>query len=333
MTRFLVPPAPADLPPATPPRFSVIVACYEAAETIAEAVESALNQTYPPVEVVVCDDGSRDDPAAALAPYMDRIVFFSQENAGPSEARNAAIARAGGDFIVNLDSDDTLAPTSLQARAELLRERPDLDIVCTNGEVVLDGEVLRHLYREDWTFEVEDQRTEILRRCFIIFWAARREKILAAGGFDPAITHAEDWDLWLRMIVAGSRAGFVDEPLGIYRLHHGSRSTANIGLLQARIGTLEKAISSGELNDEEVAIAQGVIDEDRSEQRLARVTAALLDRSPDARRLSRELMLSPGLGAAARLRAAVAWVAPGLARRALSRRPVQTAAGVELPPD
>src|SRR5881392_536210 len=115
MSRFLAPPPEEPVEADAPPRFSVLVPAYNAAATVAESVESALGQTAPPHEVVVCDDGSTDDLAGALAPYLDCIVLVRKENGGGASALNAAAARATGDFLVVLDSDDAYLPTRLEA--------------------------------------------------------------------------------------------------------------------------------------------------------------------------------------------------------------------------
>jgi len=331
MGRFLAPFCAGPQETGTPPDFSVVIPTYESAETIAEAVASALNQTYPAREVIVVDDGSRDNPAAALEPYMDRILFIRQENAGVSSARNAGLSRASGDFIVNLDADDLLDPRSLEARAELLAERPDLDIICTNGDVALDGEIIRARYFPDWTFETNDQRTEILRRCFIHFWSVRRTRLLEVGGFDPGISHAEDWDCWIRLICSGSHAGLVDEKLGTYRLHDGSQSSDRVSIFGGRIATLKKVIASGVLSTEESALAANVLADDIVLQKLTGVREALLTGSPHRRRELRRLAIDRKVPAPSRLRAGVAWVSPRLARRILARREREIAGGVTLP--
>lgn len=109
MSRFLAPPSELPIEPGSAPRFSVLVPAYNASTTIAEAVESALGQTTPPHEVVVCDDGSTDDLEGALAPFRDRIVLVRKENGGsasllirgrPSSCASAlasdALPEAGG---------------------------------------------------------------------------------------------------------------------------------------------------------------------------------------------------------------------------------------------
>jgi glycosyltransferase involved in cell wall biosynthesis len=332
--RLLAPAPRGEIVPAKQPEFSIIVPAYQSADTIAEAVESALAQTYPAKEIVICDDGSTDDLAGALSPYLDRVTLVRQENAGPSAARNTAAATASGEFIVGLDADDLLLPGNLAARAEALAMRPDLDIVCTDAKVELEGQVLRQMYRWDWRFETDDQRVAILERCFVgTFWAVRRSRLLEVGGFDEAITHCEDWELWIRLILSGSLAGLVEAPLARYRLHQGSQSNQLVGLARSRLATMEKSLRTADLSELERTGLQARIVAEKRELSLARVREALLSRSPEARRESRRLLLEPGVSLGIRLRAALSWLSPRLARRALARRGRLTGAGISLPVD
>jgi glycosyltransferase involved in cell wall biosynthesis len=91
VTRFRVPAAAEGVSPGSVPSFSVVVAAYQAADVIGDALASALEQTSRPHEVIVCDDGSTDDTAAVLRPYLDRVQLIRQENRGGSAARNAAV--------------------------------------------------------------------------------------------------------------------------------------------------------------------------------------------------------------------------------------------------
>src|SRR5438132_894803 len=92
------------------PSFSIIIPAYQAAEVITDAVESALAQTLPPHEVIVCDDGSTDDLRGALAPYAGEITLLHKEHGGVAGTRNVAIRAATGDFVASLDSDNKLLP-------------------------------------------------------------------------------------------------------------------------------------------------------------------------------------------------------------------------------
>ena len=201
--RFLAPPR-AEVGGGAAPSFSVIVAAYQVADVIGDALDSIRQQTLPPLEVIVCDDGSSDDLQRALEPYRDEIVLLQKENGGEASAKNAAAAAASGDFVAILDADDVYLPGRLAALSELAQARPDLDILTTDAYLVVDGRRVRRNYDRGWRFEVADQRRAILQRNFVFGHAAvRRERLLEHGGFDEAILWTTDWELWLRLILAG----------------------------------------------------------------------------------------------------------------------------------
>src|SRR4051812_28887149 len=96
--KFLAPPAGDVRPRPEVPTFSVVIAAYQVADVIADAIGSVLAQTVPPAEIVVCDDGSTDDLSSAVAPFADRIVLLRQENRGEAAAKNTAVAAASSEF-------------------------------------------------------------------------------------------------------------------------------------------------------------------------------------------------------------------------------------------
>ena len=273
---IVAPPPAGDLEPTAPPAFSVIVAAHNAAATIAAAVTSALEQTRPPKEIVVCDDGSTDDLASALAPFGDRVTLVRREQrGGPAAARNTAAAAATGDFVVVLDSDDAYDPRRLEALGDLLAQRPDLDLATTDVQLERNGEP-QSLFYDDNEFDVDDQRAAILRGCFPGGWPAiRRSTLLAAGGYDEGLLRAEDWDLWIRLILAGAAAGLVPEPLMTYRLHEGSLSSNRVESLRARVAVLEKAERNPDLRDAERPILAASLASYRRRLGAAELEAAL----------------------------------------------------------
>src|ERR1017187_6172907 len=97
------------------PRFSVVIAAFEAERTVASAVNSALAQTRTDLEVIVVDDGSSDRTAAVVGQITDhRVQLLRQANAGPSAARNVGISATRGDYVAFLDSDDLWLPRYLE---------------------------------------------------------------------------------------------------------------------------------------------------------------------------------------------------------------------------
>jgi glycosyl transferase family 2 len=317
--RPVVVPAPLETVSSGPvPSFSVVIAAYNAADTIAEALESALAQSLPAREIVVCDDGSEDDLAGTVAPFRGRITLVRQENGGEGAAKNAGTSRASGEYVVFLDADDTFLPDRLAALGELASSRPDLDILTTDAFLEIDGTVVRRCYEDGWTFEIEDQRAAILDRNFIFGLAAvRRTRFIASGGFDPSLRYATDWDLWCRMVLAGSRAGLVDEPLARYRLRRSSLSADRAALLEGRCRVLERAARREDLTpDEQTRVRRALAREQRSAL-LTRTSIALRMRSPEARELAIRVARTRSLPPGTRAKAALAALAPGAASRRL----------------
>jgi hypothetical protein len=324
---------PGDAAPGPEPSLSVIVAAYQAAAIAPDAVRSALEQSRPALEVVVCDDGSDDDLAGALAPFGDRVTLLRQSNRGCAAARNAAARAARGDYVVVLDADDVFAPERLEALASCLAERPDLDILTTDGWIELDGKRVRRIYDEGYSFEAADQRAAILRGNFIFgLVAVRRELLLAAGGYDEAIRFTEDWDCWVRLILGGARAGMVDAPLATYRLQRGSLSSQRAKLVAGKLQTLGKAAGRADLRPHERAVVEEELAALRARHALLLAREALAAEAPGARRLAARAAMAGGLEPATRLKLAAAVVGPRAVGRRLRSRPVETTAGLLLEP-
>jgi Glycosyl transferase family 2 len=338
MRPLLAPPTHGPVPPAPAPTFSVVIAAYQAASTIPEAVESALDQTLPPLEVIVCDDGSTDDLQGALRPYRDQITFLTQANRGEGAAKNVATRRAQGEFVAILDADDVYLPDRLEALGELASARPDLDVLTTDAFLEVDERVVKTCYVEDWTFEIADQRRAILERNFIFGLAAvRRARLLAVGGFDETLRYATDWDCWIRLILDGAAAGLVAEPLARYRLHRASLSAERGKLFGGRVAVLAKAAGHPALDDQERAAVRRTLRTELARSRLTEAQDALADGTSDARRRAFAVALEGMLPASTRLKAAAAALAPRSAGRLLTERRdrvgVAGPAGVWLGPE
>jgi hypothetical protein len=295
------------------------MAAYQGAATIADAVESALTQTRPPAEVIVCDDGSTDDLDGALAPFRRRITLLRQANRGHAAALNRAARVAKGDFLAILDQDDLFLPRRLEALASLAADRPDLDIVTTDEHLEIAGTIVgRHL--EHIPFSVDDQRTAILRSGFLGHPAVRRERFLACGGFDESFGAAADVECWTRLILAGARAGMVDEPLMRYRLHEGAMTANRAQTLRERVRTLEKHAANPDLRPEERVTLARTLSSNRRRAMLAESEAALRGLLPEPRGRLLEIVRDGSFTRGERLHAAAAWLAPRAARWWIERR-------------
>jgi len=322
-------PAPKrPIEPGSPPTFSVIVAAYQAADVIGDALASLAHQTVAPLEVIVCDDGSTDGLEAALAPFQSEILFLQKPHGGEASAKNAAAAAARGDFLLILDADDVYLPRRVEALTDLARARPDLDILTSDAYLVVGERRVRRAYDRYWRFEVSDQRRVILQRNFVFGLAAvRRDRFLAHGGFDESILWTTDWDLWLRMIFDDSCVGLVSEPLALYRLRETSLTAHRRNLVLGKISTLEKARRNPALTPADRIVLARSLDTYRRELAVLDLQAAVASGDAGARRRALPVLVTRGFPLRSRLQAAGAIVAPATLGRLLRRRAARSWVG------
>jgi hypothetical protein len=323
--------APAPLRPITlgePPTFSVIVAAYQAADVIGEALISLARQTVAPLEVIVCDDGSTDDLEAALAPFEAEIVFVRKPHGGEASAKNAAAAAARGDFLLILDADDIYLPRRVEALTAFARARPDLDILTTDAYLVVGERRVRRVYNRWWPFEVIDQRRAILERNFVFGLAAvRRDRFLEHGGFDESILWTTDWDLWLRLIVNGSQVGLVAAPLALYRLRETSLTARRRELVLGKISTLEKATQNQALTARDRSILARSLAAHREQLSMLDLQAAVARGDAGARRRALDVLVASSFSGHNRLQAAGMIASPRVFGRLLRRRAARSWVG------
>src|SRR6202011_4481710 len=106
-------------------KISVLIPAYNCAATIRATLNSVLQQTSAPDEILVMNDGSTDNTASIVESYKDRVTLFSQPNGGIASARNELLARATGDLIAFLDSDDLWHPKYLEVQRTLFKKHPE----------------------------------------------------------------------------------------------------------------------------------------------------------------------------------------------------------------
>jgi hypothetical protein len=301
-----------------PPTISVVIPAYEAAATIGETLSSVAAQTLAPRDVIVADDGSTDTLEEAVAPFGDAVELLRLPHRGVAAARNAGVEASGGDFVLVVDADDVLLPRKLEALAALGAANPDLDLLSTDVLFERNGRPAGRFGAAN-PFEREDQRRAILERCFVGWPAARRSRLVEAGGFDESLRTGSDWECWMRMILGGSRAGLHDEPLSVYRVHAGSITAARVETLWGRVRMLEKALAHPGLRASERPHVERLITAARSRAAVADAEEALRERRPGRRRRVLAVAGMRGVSTRVRVGAALASAAPGLARAWLSR--------------
>ena len=320
MRKVIAPESAAPIEAGHRPTFSVLIPAFQAADTIAEAIESALSQITPPLDVIVCDDGSTDDLASAIAPYRDRIEFIRKEHGGGASALNGAAASARGDFVAILDADDVYAPERLDALGDLAAARPDLDVLGTDAWYVSGGRRAGRFNGKLNPFPAENQRTTILRRCFRAAPVFRRRRLLEGGGWDESLPLAFDWDCVLRVILGGAVAGLVAEPLYEYRLKEDSLSARRLESFRDRVAMLEKNALNPALREEERPALDAALEHHRRNLALAEAKDLTLSAAPGFRKRWIAIARESVLGRRMRLRALVLSSAPSPVARAMVAR-------------
>ena len=187
-------------------RVSVLIAAYNASWCIETAVDSALTQTEPPLEVVVCDDGSTDGTADLVERrFGDAVRVLRLPHGGATAARMAGAARAEGDWFALLDADDRWHPGKLARQRAWLAAHPDVRFVCTDGRYVASDGVVRASWLSDYFDTVQDVAGDLLpyliERSFPLVSSALIERTAweAVGGFDPMLAYSQDYDLWIKL--------------------------------------------------------------------------------------------------------------------------------------
>ena len=192
-------------------KVSIIIPCYNQAPYLAEAIESALNQSVP-CEVIVVNDGSPDDTDSVAMKYFDRLSgYIKQENRGPSAARNAGIRMAETEWILPLDADDIIDRNYVEQLLKL-----DSDIRSCYMKEFGDGD---REYRFPLEPKHEDFKIGNQIHCASMFKKKMWEDI---GGFDAHISRMgsyEDWDFWYRATKKGYNVKVIPEYLLHYRKH------------------------------------------------------------------------------------------------------------------
>lgn len=203
-----------------PPLVSVIIPTYNRADLCARAIRSALSQTYAPIEVIVIDDGSTDGTDEAITrEFGNAITLLRQANSGVSTARNAGMARARGEYLAFLDSDDLWDKQKLAQQVEWLERHPDFGMVLCNLAVQdHDGSHVRIIDRRPRLPRDGEILSDVVRNPSLVPSTVmiRREVYEQLGGFDPGLRTAEDLDFHLR-VAARFKIGLLPDALAIIR--------------------------------------------------------------------------------------------------------------------
>ena len=239
--------AAAPTPPAVPSGVTVIIPAYNYDRYLPAAINSALAQDYPVVEVIVVDDGSTDSTREVAARYGERSRYVYQENAGLSAARNTGLRLATHAFVAFLDADDLWEPAMISTCMRAFAELPgDYAVVACPGQFVDEQNrpVATAAGPARPPGPVAVVELLLRNRFFADAVVVRRAAVQDCGGFDAALTSSEDRDLWLRL-AARARIWLVPEVLVRVRQHPGSMSRNARRMQVNNAQVLRKAFRAG----------------------------------------------------------------------------------------
>lgn len=197
-------------------KVSIIIPCYNQGSYVAEAIQSALDQTYGNIEIVCVNDASTDNSREVIRKFADEhneILFIDNpENKGVIYSRNKAISACSGDYILPLDADNKIKPAYVEKAAKILDENPDAGVVYCR--------VQRFGLKEDeWAlgnFETDMLFCNCVDNCSMF----RKADFMEVGQYKQYMKNGlEDWDLWLGFMDKGFAFHKIDEMLLLYRTY------------------------------------------------------------------------------------------------------------------
>ncbi len=193
---------------------SIIIPCYNQAQYLEEAVLSAVNQTYPNIEIIIVNDGSSDNTQEVAEglqnKYPDIIRIIKQKNQGLSEARNSGIRKSQGDYILPLDSDDTIAQDMISCCLRIMLES-NVDLVSSDGQAY--GLKSYRINTKDFP-----ECTLLYSNCFIATMLYHKRVWQETGGYKKNMEGGyEDWEFWINAYKHGFKFKRYPEILFYYR--------------------------------------------------------------------------------------------------------------------
>lgn len=222
---------------------SVVIPAYNAELFIERAINSVLEQSYQPIEIIVVDDGSKDktvDIVTSLEP-KNIIKCLQQENSGPSKARNTGILEAKGQYIGFLDADDVwINQDKLKLQIDAFCSSKDIVLVDTFAEVFWDKNTTTYERRDNKTTTPQDF---LYQNCINATSSVlvKREVLMSLGLFDEAISYGEDRLLWAQVSMHGKLASINE--VCVWKENHSMNLTSNyFSLLENKISMVDKLL-------------------------------------------------------------------------------------------
>jgi glycosyltransferase involved in cell wall biosynthesis len=202
------------------PLVSIITPVYNGEQYLLETIESALAQTYKNFELLIVNDGSTDNSAAIIKPFLkdSRVIYIEQKNAGVAAARNTAIKQARGKYIGFLDQDDLWLSNKLEVQIAVLEQDESIALVHSRQDFI-DSQGNKIDY--DWVTGVSGYCFEDMfkkNRIAVLTVLIRKTIFDEIGLFNEKFSGADDYHMWLRVTIKHP-ISYIDQALAFYRFH------------------------------------------------------------------------------------------------------------------
>jgi glycosyltransferase involved in cell wall biosynthesis len=209
------------------PLVTIVVPSYNADATVLETVESLLKQTYINLEIIVIDDGSKDQTGTVLKNIVSknasRLRYVKQDNAGQAAALNNGWSQANGSYLGYLSADDVLYPDAIDQLVGFLESHPSTWVVYPDYDLIdADSKVIRKVTAPDFKAVDLVEKSICQPGPGALF---RKEAFVRTSGWDQKLRLTPDFDFWLRVSRHGEMARLAKNLAG-FRVHEGSQSFA-----------------------------------------------------------------------------------------------------------
>ncbi len=230
-------------------KVSIVIPVYNTQEYLEECINSALNQTYNKIEVIVVDDGSTDRSPEIMKKYSDKITIITKKNGGTASALNRGIKSMTGTWFKWLSADDVLYPNAIE---EIVSESSKIEnkentIFYSNYDIInSDGKIVEKFIEPDYNnLENFQQHVILLDHYFGNGTTSliHRSEIERYGPFNETIGYKEDYELWLRYCVLHNcRLHLIPKTLAKYRIHQKQLTKEKIVVSLSQTNKIRKFI-------------------------------------------------------------------------------------------
>lgn len=203
------------------PKVSILIPCYNAEQWIYQAIESAINQTYPHKEIIVIDDGSTDGSLEIIKSFGDKIRWETGTNRGGNATRNRLLKLSIGEWIQYLDADDYLLPDKIKKQISFLNQNLNAEVIYSphitedigeQGIVHTSPELTKYLETHDlWLLAI---RWHLPQTGGMLF---HKQALIDIDGWREDLRHCQDYDLYVRLLKANKRFVYFNEAGAVYR--------------------------------------------------------------------------------------------------------------------